>query len=84
MAAAKLPFGELMFLYVGTSDFEADLTFYQDVLKAEKVWQFANFGARVAAFRMGIGPLVPIATIALRPALCPSWPLRIWTRPSRP
>ena len=44
------PLGDLKYLYVGTSRFDEDLVFYRDVLGAEEVWNFEEFGARVAAF----------------------------------
>src|SRR5262245_33679989 len=66
METPRLPLGELKYLYVGTSRFEEDLEYYGDVLGAEKVWHFEEYGARVAAFRVAAGPLVLIA--APRPA----------------
>lgn len=55
------PFGPLTYLYVGSKDFPHDLAFYRDVLGAELVWNFNAFGANVAAFNLGAGPLVLIA-----------------------
>ena len=40
------PFGALRFLYIGTASFEQDLAFYLKQLGAERVWQFAHFGAQ--------------------------------------
>ena len=51
------PFGRLRYLYVGTTKFEEDLGYYQKVIGAELIWNRSAFGARVAAFRMGDGPL---------------------------
>ena len=61
MNEAFLSLGTLTYLYVGTSDFERDLAFYRETLGAEKVWHFAHFGARVAALRLGEGPLFLLA-----------------------
>ena len=47
----------MRFLYIGTGKFEEDLRFYRDAIGAELVWNRNAFGARVAAFRMGEGPL---------------------------
>src|SRR6266571_957500 len=55
------PFGTLSFLYVGTADFERDLAYYRDVLGGELVWNRTGFGAHVAAFRLGKGPVLLIA-----------------------
>ena len=43
------PLGRLEYLYVGSADVEADLAFYRDVLGARVVWDFSDFGTRVAA-----------------------------------
>lgn len=59
--AMNPPFGPLTYLYVGSKDFRHDLTFYRDVLGAELVWNFQAFGANVAAFNLGAGPLVLLA-----------------------
>jgi predicted enzyme related to lactoylglutathione lyase len=55
------PLGKLRFLYTGSKKFEADLKYYRDSIGAELLWNFKAFGARVAAFRVGEGPLVLIA-----------------------
>ncbi|MCI0631643.1 MAG: VOC family protein [Phycisphaerales bacterium] len=57
----RTPFGALEFLYMGTADFERDFNHYKDTLGAELVWAFHKFGAKVAAFRIGAGPLLLIA-----------------------
>lgn len=51
----------IAYIYVGTSDFEGDRAFYQDVLGARKVWEFKEFGARVAAFDLCGEPYLLIA-----------------------
>ena len=65
------PFGALRFLYVGTTDFDHDLAFYLDQLGAERVWQFARFGALVAALRLGDGPLLLLADHRPAPSCLP-------------
>lgn len=65
------PFGALRFLYTGTADFERDLAFYRHQLGAERVWQFAHFGARVAALRLGDGPLLLLADHRPAPSCMP-------------
>jgi len=54
-------FGNLEYLYVGSGDFGRDLAYYRDVLQAELVWNHEGFGARVAALRLGKGPLLLLA-----------------------
>ena len=68
---AEPPFGKLMFLYMGSADFERDMAYYRDVIKAERVWHFEDFGARVAAFRVGEGPLVLLADHRPAPSCLP-------------
>ena len=65
------PFGALRFLYVGTANFEQDLAFYREQLGAQRVWQFASFGARVAALRLGDGPLLLLADHRPAPSCMP-------------
>jgi hypothetical protein len=60
------PLGDLKYLYVGTNRFDDDLRYYRDVVGAEEIWNFEEFGARVAALRVATGPLLLIA--AHRPA----------------
>ena len=43
-------FKRLVYIYIGTSNYEADYNFYKNILGAERIWEFENFGARVAAF----------------------------------
>lgn len=56
-----LPFARLVYLYMGTTDYEATLAYYRDVLMGEEVWTFERFGARVTAFMLSHGPLVLIS-----------------------
>jgi hypothetical protein len=51
----------IAYIYVGTSDFDGDRDFYQNVLGARKVWEFKEFGARVAAFDLCGEPYLLIA-----------------------
>jgi predicted enzyme related to lactoylglutathione lyase len=61
MNTTTTPLGTLAYLYLGSADFERDIAYYQGVIGAQKVWHFEHFGARVAAFRVGAGPLVLLA-----------------------
>lgn len=45
------PFGPLTYLYVGTGSYDRDLAYHRDVLGASLVWEFHEFGAKVAALR---------------------------------
>ena len=64
-------FVKVAFLYVGSSHFENDLHFYRDILGARLVWGFDRFGAKVAAFDLGDGPLVLIADHLNSPSTLP-------------
>ena len=55
------PFGPLRYLYVGSSSIQKDLDYYTKVLGAKKLWDVSSLGARVAALRLGAGPLVLLA-----------------------
>ncbi len=66
-----LPLGQLKYPYFGTVDFEADRAYYGTTLGAEKVWEFHNFGAKVAAFRVAAGPLLIIADHRSAPSCLP-------------
>ncbi|HEV8594311.1 MAG TPA: VOC family protein [Thermoplasmata archaeon] len=65
------PFGTLAYLYIGTATFERDLAYYRDVLGAELVWSLSDFGAHVAAFRIGEGPLLLVADHRPAPSCIP-------------
>jgi len=54
-------FKRLVYIYVGTSDFQADLEFYGKKLGARLVWNRSAFGARVAAFDLCGEPYLLIA-----------------------
>ena len=66
LETSEPPFGELLYLYLGSADLDADVAFYRNTLAAPMVWRFEKFGTEVAAFRVGAGPLVLLA--AHRPA----------------
>jgi predicted enzyme related to lactoylglutathione lyase len=51
----------LIYLYVGTSNVQKDVDYYTKVLGANKVWDISSFGNRVAALRLGEGPLLLLA-----------------------
>lgn len=48
--------GRLEYLYVGSAHVEKDLAFYRDVLGARVVWDFSDFGTRVAGVELGPRP----------------------------
>lgn len=56
------PLGRLEYLYVGSADVAADLAFYRDVVGARVVWDFEDFGTRVAAVE--VGPRPPLYVLA--------------------
>lgn len=61
----------LRFLYIGTADFERDLDHYRNALGARLVWQFQDFGARVAAVSVGDAPLLLLADHRPAPSCMP-------------
>ncbi len=61
MGENKPPFGVLRYLYVGSKSVQKDLDYYTKVLGAKKVWDISSSGTRVAAVRLGKGPLVLLA-----------------------
>jgi predicted enzyme related to lactoylglutathione lyase len=65
------PLGTLEYLYVGSGRFDEDLAYYRDVIGAAVVWSFARFGARVAALRLGEGPLWLVADHRRAPSCLP-------------
>jgi len=54
-------FKRIAYIYIGTKDFESDKDYYHNVLGARKVWEFKEFGARVAAFDLCGEPYILIA-----------------------
>lgn len=69
--ARRTPLGDLKYLYLGTAKFDEDVAFYGSVIGAETVWNFANFGARVAAFKVAKGPLLILADHRPSPSCLP-------------
>ena len=65
------PFGSLEYLYVGSAQFERDVAYYRDVLGAPVLWNLEGFGAHVAAFRLGKGPLLLLADHRPAPSCMP-------------
>ena len=51
----------MKYLYVGSSNIQKDVDYYTKTLGARKVWDRTGFGARVAAFELGPGPLILLA-----------------------
>lgn len=51
----------IAYLYLGTPDVDRAAAFYVQALGAEVAWAFDRFGARVAAMRVGEGPLILLA-----------------------
>jgi predicted enzyme related to lactoylglutathione lyase len=92
----KAPFDRLEYLYVGTAQFERDLAYYRDVLAAPLLWNLEGFGAHVAAFRLGAGPLFLLADHRPAPSCMPLYSVadakgtakalrkRGWTSEGRP
>jgi predicted enzyme related to lactoylglutathione lyase len=64
---------ELVYLYVGSSDVDRDLTFYREQLGGELVWRSEGLGTEVAAVRLGDGPLVLLADHRSAPSALPIW-----------
>lgn len=56
-----LPFLTVEYLYMGSKDYDRDLTYYTDVLGAQEVWKFDRFGSRITAFSLSAGPLILLA-----------------------
>jgi predicted enzyme related to lactoylglutathione lyase len=55
------PFKRLVYVYIGTSNFEKDRDFYENKLGAKLLWNLKDFGARVAAFDLCGEPYLLIA-----------------------
>ena len=51
----------LVYVYVGTSNYTSDYDFYKKILGAEVIWEFEQFGAKVAAFNLGGEPYILLA-----------------------
>ncbi|MBS1957034.1 MAG: VOC family protein [Cyanobacteria bacterium SZAS-4] len=66
-----LPFKNLEYLYVGCNDFDVDVRFYKDTIKAELLWAFDKSGSKVAAFKMAYGPVLLLANHKKAPSIEP-------------
>ncbi|HYV95435.1 MAG TPA: VOC family protein [Chitinophagales bacterium] len=54
-------FKRLVYIYTGTNNYSADYHFYKNILGAKLIWEFENFGAKVAAFDLCGEPYLLIA-----------------------
>jgi catechol 2,3-dioxygenase-like lactoylglutathione lyase family enzyme len=54
-------FKRIAYIYIGTSNYDADRNFYKEILGARLVWEFKEFGAKVAAFDLSGEPYLLIA-----------------------
>ena len=54
-------FKRLVYVYIGTADFDGDLEYYGTKLGAKLLWSLKAFGARVAAFDLCGEPYLLIA-----------------------
>ena len=61
VAVVANPFKRLVYVYIGTSSFDEDRVFYEKKLGAELLWEFKEFGARVAAFDLCGEPYLLLA-----------------------
>ena len=62
LESRDLPFEELDFIYMPSSDVAADLAYYRDVLGGEIVFAIEAFGTRVAQVRISeVGPRLLLA-----------------------
>lgn len=66
-----LPFLAVEYLYMGTSDYERDLTYYREVLGAQEVWKFDRFGSKITAFSLSAGPLILLSDSRQAPSCQP-------------
>jgi hypothetical protein len=64
--------GRLEYLYIGSGDVARDLDHYTRILGAEVVWDFSEFGTRVAGVRLfAEGPMVLLAGHRHAPSVLP-------------
>jgi len=61
MSSKTSPVGRLRYLYIGTSNTQRDADYYTQVLGGQKLWDVSSFGTRVAAMRLGEGPIILLA-----------------------
>jgi hypothetical protein len=69
----RLKDARLVYLYVGSRDVAADLELYRDHLGGEVVFDISSGGTRVAAVRLGDGPLWLLADHRDAPSVLPIW-----------
>ena len=65
------PFGKLAYLYVGTGDLDRDLEYYTKVLGGTLLWNYHEFGAKVASVRLCDGPQYLLADHRSAPSVLP-------------
>jgi len=65
------PFGKLAYLYVGTGDVDRDLEYYTKVLGGTLLWNYHEFGAKVASVRLCDGPQYILADHRHAPSVLP-------------
>ena len=65
------PFGKLQYLYVGTADLDRDLGYYTKVLGGTVLWNYHEFGAKVAALQLCEGPQYILADHRDAPSVLP-------------
>lgn len=71
-ASSAMTLGRLEYLYVGSKEVARDLEHYTKVLGAEVVWDFSEFGTRVAGLRLfREGPMVLLAGHRHAPSVLP-------------
>lgn len=66
-----LPFKNLEYLYVGCKEFDTDVRFYRDTIKAELLWAFSKSNRKVAAFKMAYGPILLLTDHKKAPSIEP-------------
>jgi hypothetical protein len=64
---------ELRFIYVGTDDTEAAVSFYTGVVGGRLRWRFQRFGADVAGIDLGVAPMLLLADHRPAGSLLPIW-----------
>ncbi len=65
------PLGKLAYLYVGTGDLDRDLEYYMKVLGGTLIWNYHEFGAKVASVRLSEGPQYILADHRHAPSVLP-------------
>ncbi len=65
------PFDKLAYLYVGTGDLDRDLEYYTKVLGGTLLWNYHEFGAKVASVRLCEGAQYILADHRRPPSVLP-------------